>query len=95
MLGQRTGRVVPAVPRSLCPAAPHGSARLRVSFAPAQITARRTGGGVWVFREIAANFTSALADYFRSFASNRAQYSPSELFCSWSSVQLPSAAIAG
>jgi hypothetical protein len=32
-----------------------------------------------VFREIAANFTSALADYFRRVASNDAQYSPSEL----------------
>jgi hypothetical protein len=36
-----------------------------------------------MFREIAANFTLALADYFRRVASNDAQYAPSKLSCSW------------
>ena len=37
-----------------------------------------------VSREIAANFTSAAADYFSRVAPNDAQYSSSELSCSWS-----------
>jgi hypothetical protein len=36
-----------------------------------------------MFREIAANFTLALADYFRRVASNDAQYASSKLSCSW------------
>ncbi len=41
----------------------------------------RAGAQFPVYREIAANFTSALADYFRRVASNDAQDCPSELSC--------------
>jgi hypothetical protein len=73
MLGLVVGVIAPIRARPLTPpSASRFSAVLEYlsrqrRARPAELRA------VWVFREIAANFTSALADYFRSFASNRAQ----------------------